>query len=111
MKLYGYGYVKEVKDREKFTAVKMSCYDGKDKDGTAKYYLLSVRIFNSQDGQKLAVSPGQMLYLDGADLSIYKYDEKWYTEARINKMSCWVKGEPRTDTVSSEGVDNDSIPF
>lgn len=108
MKLYGYGYVKSVDPKDKFTAVKMSCYDGKDKDGNAKYYLLSVRIFNGKDGQRIAVSPGQLLYLDGAELSIYKYNDSWYTEAKAFKEGCWVKGEPKEAVA---GVSEDGIPF
>lgn len=110
MKLYGYGYVKSVDAKDKFTAIKMNCYDGKDKDGKARYYMLSVRVMHSKDGQRIAVQPGQMLYLDGAELSIYEYNGKWYTEARTWKESCWVKGEAKQEQAGGYD-DNDSIPF
>lgn len=111
MKIYGYGYVNKVDEKEKFTAMKISCYDGKDKDGNAKRYLLSVRVFPTQGGQRISAQPGQMAYLDGAELSIFKYNDAWYTEARINAANVWVKGQPSETQGQGVSADDSSIPF
>lgn len=115
MKLYGYGFVKSVQVKDSFTAVKISCYDGKDKEGKAKYYILAIRVFNGQDGKRLMVSEGDRLYLDGAELSIYKYNEAWYTEAKINASSCWVKSQNQATSINRiegmEAPEDDSVPF
>ena len=102
------GKVKSVERKDKFEAIRISVYGGKNKDESSRYFQLSVRVFRGRDGQALPVQVGQYMSVSGT-LDIYQYNDKWYTEVKAYASDCFFRGEPETSKVRED--DDASIPF
>lgn len=103
------GRVKSIDRKEKYDAVRISAYGGKNKDGSGRYFQLSVRVYRGNNGQPLPVQVGQYMSVSGA-LDIYEYNGNWYTEVKAYGSDCFFRGEPEAQ--SGNGADDDGgIPF
>ena len=103
------GTVWECTRKDKFDAASISVYDGKDRDGKAKYFNLKVRIFHDDNGNGVSAQKGQTMAIVGGQLTSYKYNDSWYWEVKANARDVYVKGEART--AETQGGYDDGIPF
>lgn len=106
------GTVWECVRKDRFDAASISVYDGKDRDGKAKYFTLKVRIFHDDNGNGVSAQKGQTMAIVGGQLTSYKYEDKWYWEVKANVRDVYVKGEPRGEASQPSGAgSDDNIPF
>ena len=107
------GTVWECERKDRFDAASISVYDGKDRDGKAKYFTLKVRIFHDDNGNGVSAQKGQTMAIVGGQLTSYKYQDKWYWEVKVNARDVYVKGTPRADALQgqTQGANDDNIPF
>lgn len=101
------GQVWDCQRKNGFDAVRISVYDGKDKEGNARYFYLNVRVYHSDDGAGISAQKGQSLTVVNGKLSSYKYEDKYYWEVKANARDVFVSGTPKEE----KGGDSDDIPF
>lgn len=109
--VYISGTVWECQNKDRFDAVSLSVYDGKDKDGNAKYFTLKVRVFHDDKGNGISAQKGQTMAITGGQLTCFKYNDSWYWEVKTNVRDVYIKGSPRTDAQATTGGIDDNIPF
>lgn len=103
---------KDIKRDQGKVSFDISVYDGKDREGNARYFYITVKAFADRAVTEV---PGLVA---GADCMVYgrihkfKYNEKYYTEISAAMSDCRCASRPQSQPYQrQDGGSNDSIPF